>query len=154
MSKYTLFVSIIALTALVSCNSNAIFEDNTTIPDRSWTYSFKPSYNVKVDDKNAKYDVYINLRHTNEYDYSNIYLLLNEKGKGLKDTSHRKEISLAALDGKWYGKSAGSLYEVEYLAKKDLIFPDTGLYTFSIEQNMRDNPLKDINDVGIKVIKK
>ena len=42
---------------------------------------------------------------------------------------------------------------MSYLAKKDYSFPDTGIYTFTVEQNMRDNPLKNVVDVGIKVVK-
>ena len=153
MTKY-LAISVLACLAFISCDSNAYFEKNLPIKDQAWNYKDKPAFEVKIDDKNAKYDVFINLRHTNNYDYSNIFVLLHEKGKGLKDTTYRKEIPLAAVDGKWYGNTAGSLYEVQFLAKENFIFPDTGTYTFALEQNMRDNPLKDVNDVGIKIIKK
>lgn len=138
----------------MSCSNEAYFEQNKVITNRAWDYGQKPSFAVKIDDKNAKYDVIINLRHSNHYDYSNIYVLLHEKGKGLADTAIRKEIKLAELDGKWIGQSSGSLYEIQYLAKDNLTFPDTGTYTFALEQNMRVNPLLEINDVGIKIVKK
>jgi gliding motility-associated lipoprotein GldH len=32
-------------------------------------------------------------------------------------------------------------------------FPEKGIYTFNIEQNMRDNPLHEVNDVGLRVEK-
>ena len=152
MKKYLVlfFVCII----LMSCSNNAVFEQNKVINNKSWEYSQIPTFVVKIEDNKAKYDVIINLRHTNLYDYSNIYLLFHEKGKGLKDTAYRKEIKLAEFDGKWTGKSSGSLYENQYLAKKNFSFPDTGTYTFSIEQNMRVNPLLEVSDVGIKIIKK
>lgn len=152
MLKYILYSSV-ALIFLVSCTNNAVYEKNKAIPARLWFYDEKPQFDVHIDDKLSKYNVYINLRHSNSYDFSNIFVLLHEKGSKLIDTAYRKEISLAQPDGRWLGNSAGSLYEIQYLAKENFIFPDTGTYIFTIEQNMRENPLKDIIDVGIKVVK-
>lgn len=139
---------------LTSCSNDAYYEENITISGRTWGYNVIPYFDVNIDDKDAKYNVYINLRHSGEYDYANIFVLLHEKGPALNDTSYRKEIQLAELDGRWLGRSAGSLYEVQYLAKEDFVFPDTGIYRFAIEQNMREDPLLDIEDVGIKIVKK
>lgn len=152
MIKYILY-SCIAIGLSVSCSNDAVYEKNQAIPNRSWSYEEKPRFDVHIDDNKSKYNVYINLRHSNEYDFSNIFVLLHEKGNKLLDTAYRKEISLAQLDGRWLGNSAGSLYEIQYLAKESFVFPDTGMYTFTIEQNMRETPLKDVVDVGIKVVK-
>jgi len=152
MKKFLAFLVVCNLFS--SCTSDAYYEENKEVTDRSWNYSQVPSFAVNIKDNKAKYDVYINLRHTNLYDYSNIYLLLHAKGKGIADTSYRKEIKLAELDGKWVGQSSGSLYEIQYLAKSNFTFPDTGVYTFGLEQNMRVNPLPEVTDVGIKIIKK
>lgn len=139
--------------AYCSCVNNTAFEQNNAIKDQNWTYDQKPSFNVPISDNSAKYNIYINLRHTNKYAYANLSVLLNEKGNKLTDTAYKNDINLVETDGRWLGKSSGSLYEVEYLAKENYSFPDTGVYIFSIEQNMRVNPLKDIVDVGIKVVK-
>ncbi|MFD2553154.1 gliding motility lipoprotein GldH [Sphingobacterium tabacisoli] len=141
------------ISCLVSCTNSAVYEKNQPIPDRAWSYEKKPQFDVHIADSKARYNIYINLRHSNEYSFSNIFVLLHEKGAKLVDTAYRKEIPLAQLDGRWFGNSAGSLYEVQYLAKENFVFPDTGVYTFAVEQNMRENPLKDIVDVGIKVVK-
>jgi len=63
-------------------------------------------------------------------------------------------MKLAETDGRWLGNTAGNLYEQSKLLIDDFTFPDTGKYVFSIQQNMRENPLRGINDVGIKLIKK
>lgn len=78
--------------------------------------------------------------------------MVYEKGPHTKEYIFRKELKLAQLDGKWTGKSAGSLYTQQSLIHKDYVFPDTGVYHFSIEQNMRDNPLMEISDVGLNII--
>lgn len=152
MVKYILHFCI-AISFLASCTNNAIYEKNQAIAARSWSYDEIPKFDIHIDDSTSKYNVYINLRHSNEFDFSNIFILLHEKGNSLIDTSYRKEITLAQPDGRWLGKTAGSVYELQHLVKENYIFPDTGVYTFAIEQNMRENPLKDVVDVGIKVVK-
>lgn len=152
MKTYLALLSLII--CISSCTDTPFYQKNTIIHNHSWNYSQTPSFPVTVEDKNAKYDLYINIRHNRNYKYSNLYVLLHEKSNNSADTAFRKEIKLAELDGKWVGNNSGELYEVDYLAKKDFSFPDTGTYIFALEQNMRDNPLKEITDVGIKIIKK
>lgn len=139
---------------LSSCQEGYFFEKNIDIPKQSWDYNNKPAFDVQIAAPNTKFDVYVNLRHNAYYPFSNIFILLHEKGKGLKDTAYRHEVKLAELDGRWTGKSAGNLYEQSILVKENFTFPDTGKYVFSIEQNMRENPLHGINDVGLKLIQK
>ncbi|QBQ39637.1 gliding motility lipoprotein GldH [Sphingobacterium psychroaquaticum] len=137
-----------------ACEQQNFYEVNKPILNRSWAYNSMPTFDVKIDDNKAHYDVYIHVRHTGDYNYSNLFFLLHEKGPKVQDTAYRYEVKFAELDGRWMGKNAGSLYSNEVLVKKDFTFPDTGLYHFSVEQNMRENPLKHIADIGIKLIKK
>ena len=149
-----LAISIVSIFACLSCHQEAYYEVNKSIDNQEWAYSNKIRFDVGIDDSTAKYDIFINLRHQKSYDYANIYILLHQQGKSLQDTFIRKEIKLAELDGKWIGKSAGTVFETQNLIHENFTFPDTGMYHFEIEQNMRVNPLKDIVDVGLKVMKK
>lgn len=152
--RFIFFCIVFLLAICVSCTDSAYFEQNKAIESRAWEYNEIPEFAVRIDDSTARYDLFINLRHSGGYDFSNMYVLLHQKGSKLLDTAYRKEIPLAELDGRWLGKSAGALYEVQYLAHQNFVFPDTGVYTFGIEQNMRQNPLMDVADVGIKLVKK
>ncbi|GHE29398.1 gliding motility lipoprotein GldH [Sphingobacterium griseoflavum] len=152
LSVRLLFLSILFLCD--ACNESAVFQRNESILNHSWSYSDIPRFDVHVTDASAHYDIWVNIRHDNDYRYANLFFLLHEKGPLLSDTSHRYEIKLAELDGRWTGKSAGSLYVNQLLVKDAYQFPDTGIYHFAIEQNMRENPLRNITDVGITVVKK
>jgi gliding motility-associated lipoprotein GldH len=147
-----LFLSMLLLGS--ACGDSALFERNESITNRSWSYSDVPTFDFHIADAGRKYDIWVNVRHTNDYKYSNLFILLRQHGPGLKDTVQRYEIKLAEADGRWTGSSAGNLYASERLVKKDVMFPDTGHYSFAIEQNMRENPLKEIADVGLKVVEK
>ncbi len=147
-------VLLATLFLVFACGDRAYYERNESIVNHSWSYSDIPKFDVHITDVDVRYDVWVNVRHSNAYRYANLFFLSHEKGPALKDTAHRHEIKLAELDGRWTGNSAGSLYTNKLLVKENYQFPDTGMYSFSIEQNMRENPLRDITDIGLTIVKK
>ena len=142
------------LLALTGCgNGNTIIDKNDDVENRNWTYVNKFRDEVAIDDPNASYNIYINLRVTGDYKYSNIFILLTQAGPDKKSTTSRFELKLADKDGAWLGKGSGNLYSFQQPVITGYKFPAKATYTFYIEQNMRDNPLREVSDVGLRVEK-
>lgn len=136
---------------VASCTDTAIVDQNVAIPDRLWSYDHQPSIAAYITDTAAYYDIFLNVRHTPDYRYSNIFILLHEIYPDGTDTVERFELQLAAPDGRWLGSGAGSVYAHQQLVKESVRFPDTGKYVFVLEQNMRENPLREVTDAGIRI---
>lgn len=137
-----------------SCQNAAVLVDtNESIEQLKWSYFDKVRTTVKIDDVQAKYALCLNLRHTGDYKYSNIFILIHQIGPGGKRITERREFKLALPDGEWLGKGSGSLYSHQICFRKDYQFPNKGNYVFELEQNMRDNPLREISDVGLRIEK-
>ena len=128
---------------------NAITDQNTAIENHNWSYSNRIKNSVKIDDPSIPYNLYINLRVTGDYRYSNIFVLIRKSGPHLQGVT-RYEVKLANPDGEWLGQGSGNLYSYQVPFLTDFKFPPKGTYTFEIEQNMRDNPLREVNDVGLE----
>ena len=94
----------------------------------------------------------INLRVTGDYRYSNMFVLLKRSGPKLKAVT-RFEIKLANPDGQWLGQGSGNLYSYQVPLITNFKFPEKGIYQFEIEQDMRDNPLREVSDAGLRVEK-
>lgn len=153
MKRLNMYLIFTLIFIAFSCQEGAYFEKNESIANRNWNYNDTKNFPVHIDDIGQKYDLFINVRHTSDYTFSNLFLQIFEEGKAESDTT-RIEIKLAELDGRWTGKKKGDLYEHQITAKENFSFRDTGIYVFRIEQNMRENPLLHINDVGVKLVKK
>jgi gliding motility-associated lipoprotein GldH len=150
---HKLFLLIVPVLLIVSCTDpNAIIDQNTSIENHNWSYANKIKYPVKIDDAAISYNIYINLRVTGEYRYSNIFVLMHRSGPKLNALT-RFEIKLADKDGQWLGKGSGNLYSYQVPLITNFKFPAAGTYQFEIEQNMRDNPLHEVSDVGLRVEK-
>lgn len=147
-----LLVFSLGLLTLQACNTeNVVVDTFEAIPKQNWTYikPIKASFNV--DDSTKRYNIYVNFRHTADYKYSNVWLRFHIIGPNQKDVPLRQEFQLAQADGQWLGNGSGNLFSYQLIYKENYQFPTTGKYTLIVEQNMRDNPLKNISDVGLYV---
>jgi gliding motility-associated lipoprotein GldH len=131
----------------------AVVDQNAEVINHNWTYLNKFKYPVKIDDEKLSYNLYMNLRVTSDYKYSNLFVLISQTGPDKKTTVKRYELKLANKDGEWLGKGSGNLYSYQKPFLTNYKFPAKGTYTFTIEQNMRDNPLREVSDVGLRVEK-
>ncbi|MCC8424555.1 gliding motility lipoprotein GldH [Mucilaginibacter sp. UR6-11] len=131
----------------------AVIDQNTEIVNNNWAYTNKINHTVKIDNEQIAYNLYFNLRVTGDYKYSNLFVLVHQTNPDKKTTTTRYELKLANADGEWLGQGSGNLYSFQIPFKLDYKFPAKGTYIFQIEQNMRDNPLREISDVGLRVEK-
>lgn len=148
--KFLLLFSTVLTLFFGGCDTNNVVDSNQVMPSRNWSYADKVKVTVDITDSSKPYNIYFKLRHTADYSYSNIFVLLNVKG-GQKKRSRRYEFKLAQPDGEWNGSGSGNLYTYSFPLLTQFKFPTPGRYELELEQNMRDNPLKEISDAGIKV---
>ena len=137
--------------ALQGCNSDTIIDSFESIPNQNWTYLKPIKATIAVADSTKAYNIYVNFRHTADYKYANVWLRFHVIGPDRKEVKERQEFQLALPDGEWLGKGSGNLYSYQLIYKENYIFKSKGTHTIVVEQNMRDNPLKGISDVGLRV---
>lgn len=150
-NKNVIFFLIIIL-SFAACDTNKVFDSNFTLPEKGWNDKSAVVFkDVLITDTISLHNFYINVRNSDDYRYSNLYLFLITKfpnGKRSRDTI---EIKLAELNGKWLGKGFGHLKDNQVLVRKALRFPMSGKYEFTIEQAMREEVLKGIRNIGIRI---
>ena len=143
------------LLSVVACqNPNVLVDENQSINKARWTYVNPIKIKVPIVDTAAAYTLFINLRHTEDYAYSNIFIRIKQGNPNKTQTVWRKEYTLANLDGEWLGTGSGNLRSHQLVLFKNHHFLHPGTYVFELEQNMRDNPLKEVSDIGLRVEKK
>lgn len=139
---------------LSSCTDpKAVIDANSSITDHNWSYVNRVKFDCNITDANAAYNLYFNLRVTDAYKYSNMFVLIYQTSPGKQVKVTRYEVKLASRDGEWLGKGSGNLYSYQLPFQTNIKFPAKGKYHFEIEQNMRDNPLHEVSDVGLRIAK-
>jgi len=149
------FSAIIVFTALIihSCNTVDLYEKSVSIPGHKWENSFRPSFDFTINDTTALYKVYMVLRHSEKYRYTNIYVNLTIQPPG-QDSSIRirRDLPLATNAGGWLGTGMDDIYEHRILLG-DAQTLKAGTYKFTLEQIMREDPLEHVLNAGIRVEK-
>lgn len=156
------FVSAVLSAVIVSglvlcgtaCKTIDVFEKNVSIPQQQWDRSFQPVIVFNISDTTALYNIYVTLRHTHAYNYNNIWLNVNYQLPGDTLKQQRVDIPLADNNKGWLGTGMDDIYEVRRLiTPQPYRFKNSGECTFTLEQIMRENPLKHVMNAGIRVEK-
>ena len=140
-----------------SCNTIDLYERTVPIPRHEWSSGFKPQFKFTIKDTTSPYQVYIILRHNDQYNYNNIWVNLYTQAPGDSVQKVQYELPLASKEKGWLGSAMDDLYEHRIALtpqNQKLFFRKPGEYIFTLEQIMREDPLQHVMDVGLRLEKK
>ncbi len=140
--------------SLIACSDLDVFEKTVTIPAQAWYYNNKPAFSFTITDTLSAYNIFVVLRHADAYKYNNIWLSIGSQAPGDSVRYQNIDIALGSDAKGWEGHGMDDIFELrKNITPGPLPFKRPGTYTFSIAQIMRENPLKHILNVGIRVEK-
>src|SRR5450631_4764027 len=146
-----LFLSVII--GISSCNwTTGVFEKYLTFNNQEWPSSVKPDIAFEISDTNSLYNIYIVLRHTDAYHFNNIYIraTVKEPGDGQGRTGDY-DLQLATNGKGWIGTAMDDIYDARLLIQPKTRFRKSGTYHITLEQLMREDPLKSVLSAGLRV---
>ena len=142
-----------------SCTGGSVAGDSQSLPS-FWDSQLTVDFTFPDLEKNQDYNVYLQLRNTNEYPYSNIFLITTLRYPNGKTAVDTLEYRMARPDGTWLGEGIGNLKQSKLVLKENMQFNEGGEYRLEIGQALRDNGEVDgvnrligITDVGYTVEK-
>jgi gliding motility-associated lipoprotein GldH len=138
-----------------SCKQQVdVYEKNTPIPGYKWSSTFAADGTFTISDTLASYNIYIVLRHTDAYQYNNIWLNIGLRPPADSIHFQKVDLSLGSDDGGWEGSGMNDIWEVrKLLNERPRRFIKSGEYRFEIKHIMRDNPLSGVISAGLRVEK-
>jgi len=150
-----LFKSILLLVlcalCLVACTTVDLYEKTVSFPNHEWKSDNKPEFDFTIKDTTSLYKVFFVMRHTEEYSNKNIWINVYSQPPG--DTLHKAmyEIQLANEKG-WLGTGMDDIYE-QRQRLTDAVPLKAGTYKLILENIMREDPLRHVLNVGVRVEK-
>jgi gliding motility-associated lipoprotein GldH len=141
------------------CSPLSLYEKSVALPRQQWKSDYVPQFEFTITDTTARYDVALVLRHRDRYHYNNIWLRLSITDPEGNAYSIDTDLLLGANESGWLGVGMDDIYEHRISLQKELFekgvsFRRAGTYRFSLEQRMREDPLQEIMNVGIRIEKK
>jgi gliding motility-associated lipoprotein GldH len=145
---------------ICSCDDKRVFDSYQSTSNR-WHKDSLIQFTFEAPDTIKPYNLFINLRNTHEYPFSNLYMITTLNfpyGKVLKDTI---EYKMAAPNGELLGTGFSDIKENKLWYKgheRPFVFEEPGAYRIQIEHAMRENAsveglvyLEGVTDVGLRI---
>lgn len=149
---------IVLLSLFVNCDRSRAFEQYKAIPKSGWHKDSISQFVVQQVDTLKNYNLFFSIRNSNDYSFSNLFIIANidfPNGKRIIDTL---EYQMALPTGEWLGTGSISVVENKLWYKENFKFNESGNYKISVSQAMRKNGsangilfLKGITDVGLRI---
>jgi len=154
---HKVFVALVMLMVFASCDSHVVWSETQSVSG-TWEKEREVIFTVASLDSLKNYNVFINLRNTNDYPFNNIFLIAAIEfphGKTITDTL---EYKMAHPNGEWMGEGIGSVKENKLWLRENIQFSESGNYNIILTQAVRNNgetegvsQLPGITDVGISI---
>jgi len=148
---------LLVMVLFFSCDSNTVVSESKSLSG-IWNKNETIEFTMPQLDSLKKYNLFVNLRNTNDYRFNNIFLIISMEfphGKTITDTL---EYKMAYPDGTWLGAGIGNIKENKLWYKENVSFLEKGDYKIRINHAVRNNgtiegvtELEGITDVGYSV---
>lgn len=140
---------------LFSCQRINLFEKVKPIPGHEWKSTFKPSFTFEIKDTTASYELFIIFRHTEKYSYNNIWMNIHVESPDKVKQTILQELPLATNERGWLGTGIDDIYEHRIkLSAGEIRFNNAGIYKFTLQHIMRQDPLEHVMNAGLRIEKK
>lgn len=152
------FVALSAVLLVTSCTNQAFFNEYQTVENDGWKKEEPKVFDFESLDTITKRSTYINVRTTNDYPYSNLFLIVRmfpPEGEATVDTL---EYQMANADGSMLGTGFSDIKEHKLAWRNHMLLKKQGVYKVEIEHAMRkvnevkgDAVLSGITEIGLEV---
>ena len=140
---------------MISCSgTNDVYNTFLHLPKNGWYKRDVQRFTPEITDTVSHYDIYLGLRHNDNFDYRNLWLFVtysSEYGRLKTDTVN---CELADEFGRWSGSGWGSLYQHEIKLKGNVKYGRSGKKIITVQQAMRDDMVQGVADIGIRIVKR
>lgn len=155
MKSFRILLSLaISCITLIACSGNDVYNSFVALPNIGWGQDSLAVFRTHIDDASKTYDITLQIRNESNYKYANLWLfvdVISPDGELQRDTT---ECVLAYNDGSWIGSGWGSLYSLQCPYRLNTRFAKPGNYTFRIAHGMREDDIKGIHSLGLRITPK
>ncbi|WP_226912996.1 gliding motility lipoprotein GldH [Flavicella marina] len=150
----------LVMLSFIACDEYRIYDTYTPVGTAGWEKENLVHFEFDISDTLNKYDLFIQVRNTNEYEFSNLFLITEMQYPNGFHVVDTLEYQMADAYGNWLGKGFTDLKESKLFYKEAFRFKEKGQYEINIQQAMRKRNqldgvaiVKGISDVGFRVEK-
>jgi len=143
----------IGLAIIIGCNEDVFYDRFIEIENGVWEIGQEQKFDVDIRDTTAVYGMALDIEHSKDYSYENIYLRITTVFPEREPRSETLNVQLAEKSGQWIGKCSSNKCLTKVYLLDRFRFPQPGVYGFIFEQYTRNEQLEGIHSIRLKINK-
>lgn len=157
MSLKSSFLIVLIAIFLFSCDKERVFDDYKSVGD-AWKKDSIVSFSFDQPDTTKHYNLFVNLRGNEKYQFSNLFLIVALEQPGGLTKVDTLQYQMTNPDGTLLGEGFSDIKESKLFYKEKMKFPKIGKYNVHIQQANRQTgkitgieELEGITEVGFRI---
>jgi gliding motility-associated lipoprotein GldH len=135
---------------LKSCETKLFYSESIAIDSSGWLKSDTLIFSPQLENIEARYNIYLWVRHSKDYTNSNLWLKVISVPNMTTDSTYLVDIPIADKTGKWLGECSTSLCTQRILLNENFQFTDLGAFKVEVLHYMRADDLQEVKNIGLE----
>jgi gliding motility-associated lipoprotein GldH len=151
------FLFLLVLICFLSCDKKRVFDDYKSV-GAAWQKDSIVSFDFKQEDTTKLYNLFVNLRANQAYQFNNLYVIVAMERPGGLTKVDTLQYQMTNPDGSLLGQGFSDIKESKLFYKENLRFDTIGDYKVRIQQAVRQTEkiegiqtLQGITEVGFRI---
>ena len=136
---------------LSACGESYYYQESRSIGDDGWTDGEVFDFNFDIKDTMQHYNLYLDLYHTKDYPYQNLYLKIDTRYPDQHTISDTLSFDLANAVGDWNGKCSSDACDLRVFLAHQIRFEQLGDYRIGFTQYSRFDTIPEIKNISFKI---
>ena len=148
------FFLLVLISISFSCSKEKVILEKEVDVEESigWMFSDSLSVDFSISDTNRLYAMRLQLNHTPDFNFENVYTRIHTLFPDEKLRSQLLSLALTNETGAWVGQCNKTVCKVEIALQEQIIFPAKGNYKITIAQFMRTDTLSGIGNIRFQLL--
>lgn len=137
---------------MLACGSTDIYNEYRESGPEGWHRDSVLTFDVPVTDTLCSCTMFLQLRHTGSYPYTNLWVAVELMSPdSIVISRDTMELILIDEKGNWKGSGSGQLLHLPWPYQQKVVFARTGNYKLTLSHCMSDSVLPDITHAGLRI---
>ena len=119
--------------------------------NEDWHYGDSIVFEFDIADKAKVYDIFLDVTHSSEYRFANLYTMLHVYFPDGRDRKEQVSLELAEMGGKWMGSCSGGTCTRQIPFMPNAVFEMAGKHRIVLEQYNRQESMQGVKGFRLRI---
>ena len=145
-----LIVSVLAISLFACQPEGQIYAEHQELsPGLEWLQKDTREFKVPIEDNSISYKMSLSFRYASGFENQFVKVKVTETSPSDEQVVNEYNLKVQEDNGDYIGEFALNIWDSNHLVETNKTYKESGTYTYIIEHNMPNDPLKFCMEIGM-----